>query len=403
MKITDMRTAIVKVDDFFKWIFIKVYTDEDITGVGEASGVMSFAREVKTAVEEFKPMLIGEDPLNTERLFQKMLRQFPSLPDWSGAGMFRSGPSADAAAGIEIALWDIKGKYLNCPVYSLLGGKFRDKIRLYSDLHAEKAEMEGSYSKTQINVHGYINRAKEAIEKGFNAIKFDIDEHVPQSMMPSTYERDHWNGSLNNTEIEKKAGIIAAVREAIGYDIDLAIDCHWYYNTNSAIRLAKELEGLKLMWIEDPVPYSNMEAMKKITESVETPVLTGECLRNRHEFKDLIVNQAADIISPDIPCNSLQEVKKIADFADIYFTPVAPHNVGSPVATMAATHVCATIPNFMILEYHHLSLPWWEKLIKTDRPLIENGYVKVLDKPGLGIELNEEELVKHLDEGETIP
>jgi len=387
MKITDIKVTTVSGN--FEWVLVKVLTDQDeVTGIGEAftgPGVKElFSAESEhglgkdRGIWSLKHLLVGEDPANVERLARKMYTALSGIVGTAGS-------IVQVISGVETALWDIAGKALDAPVYKLLGGRYRDKIRIYADCHAGESE----------NPESWARRAMEVKDKGFTAMKFDVDK-------PS-HRRVGYNRCLTNPEIKTMVAQVEAVRQAIGDEIDLAIDCHWKYNTKDATRLANALEPYNLLWLEDPVPPENVDAMKKVTASTNTPICTGENLYTKHGFRRLIENQAVDIVSPDVSkVGGLSESKKIADMADLYYMAVAPHNIASPIGTVAACHVCASIPNFLALEYHAIDIPWWDRLIKQERPLISRGYIKVPEKPGIGIELVEEEMVKHLKQGEGL-
>jgi galactonate dehydratase len=227
-------------------------------------------------------------------------------------------------------------------------------------------------------------------ELGFTALKFDLD-------VPVQGLRLDWDDrSLAKPEIEYMAAICAAIRDNLG-DTDFAVDCHARWNTGDAIRLAQALEPFDLLWFEDPVPPQNVAAMAKVTAAVKQPVCTGEALVGRHGFRELLVTQAADVIQPDIPrAGGLAEFKKIAELAELYYISVAPHHMTSPVATMAAAHVCATIPNFLALEHHCLGIPFWNDVVHTPQAVIERGFVVVPDVPGLGLEVDEAVVRAHM-------
>jgi L-alanine-DL-glutamate epimerase-like enolase superfamily enzyme len=201
--------------------------------------------------------------------------------------------------------------------------------------------------------------------------------------------------SLAKREIEYMAAICAAVREGLG-DTDFAVDCHARWNTADAIRLAQALEPFDLLWFEDPVPPQNVDAMAKVTRAVKQPVCTGEALVGRHGFRELLVTQAADLIQPDIPrAGGLLQCKRIAELAELYYISVAPHHMTSPVATVAAAHVCATIPNFLALEHHCLGIPFWNDVVRAPGQVIQRGFVTVPDAPGLGLQVDEAVVREH--------
>ncbi|MHA2395024.1 MAG: mandelate racemase/muconate lactonizing enzyme family protein [Promethearchaeota archaeon] len=385
MKITDIRATIVKGN--FEWVLIKILTDNDeIYGLGESfmgPGVKElvlseagYGAKEDSRTWSLKHLLIGEDPTNVERLTRKIYVELMGV-------IGTTGTVSHVLSGVETALWDIAGKALGAPVYKLLGGKYRDKIRIYADCHAGESEEPETWAR----------RAKEVKDKGFTALKFDVDTPAHRTV--------GYNRTLSNREIRLMTKQVEAVREAIGEEIDLGIDCHWKYNTNDAIRLANALEPYNLLWMEDPVPPENVDAMRKVTNSTKTPICTGENLYTRHGFRRLIETQAVDIISPDISkVGGLSESKKISDSADLYYMAVAPHNITSSIGTVAACHVCASIPNFLVLEYHAIDIPWWEKILERGEKLIQGGYMKVPEKPGIGVEINEKEIKKHLKEDE---
>lgn len=384
MIIKDVKASIVKGN--FEWVLVRVEIDEGITGIGEAYQ----GPAVKDIIlKGLKPLVLGEDPLNIEYLYQKMYRY---AAGWGNI----AGTVVTGISGIEIALWDIKGKALDSPVWMLLGGKFRDKVRVYCD----------SGRGETYTPEGYRELAKKVKKLGFTAYKFDIDGAF--ALRDLSYFRgasggewkDRFNRCLDSEEINYIVEIARNIKDELGDNLQLALDCHWSFDVNSALRLAKKLEDLDLLWLEDPVPPENVDAMALITKSIETPICTGENLYTRYGFRDLIMKQATKIVAPDIPkVGGLLESKKIADLADLYYIPMAPHNISSPVGTVASAHVCASIPNFLVLEYHAKDVVWWNKLVK-ERRVIKNGYIELTDKPGLGIELDEDEVIKHLKKEE---
>ena len=363
MKITDVKTAEVRGHGYS--LYVKVFTDEGLVGVGECiHGGAGAAR----LVAELAELIVGQDPLNVDRLFETMRRRHV----FNGA---MAGNLVTAMTGIEIALWDLAGKALNVPVYQLLGGKFRDRIRLYCDCHAGRDDSPESHAQ----------RAREVVAMGFDAIKFDIDD------ASSPHKRDPYNWSVSPSELAEMVDKVAAVREAVGPTVDVAIDMHGRYDTYAAIRVAQALEPYNLMWLEEPVPPENVDAMREVKRATRTPICAGENLYLRWGFRDLIEKQAVDVIMPDLPkCCGISEGRKIATMAEVYYIPLAPHNVCGPLGTIASCHVCASVPNFLILEWHWVDRPAWHELVCADPPLIQDGHIKLPDGPGLGVELNEE-------------
>lgn len=371
MKIIGLQSTVVQGN--FDWIFVRVDTDDGLSGLGEAywgAGVYDILRS--PAVTE---LLIGRDPTDVEPLFCHLKRRLV------GAGSV-SGTMVTALSGIEIALWDLAGKAAGVPVSRLLGGRFRDRIRIYADC----------------GFHGWDSFeparqvARQMLDRGFTALKFDIDRASPD-------ELDAWNRTLSNRELDRIGAMIGAVREEIGPTTDLLVDCHWKYNARDALALADVLAPFRLRWLEDPVPPGDLEAHRFVTARSAVPICSGENRYLKEEFRDLIVGHGADIIAPDVPkMGGLAEAKKVADLADTYSKAVAPHNVSSPLGTIAACHVMAAVPNFLLLEYHARMIPWWEDLVEGDG-VIREGYIRVPDAPGFGVTLREDVARAHLKAG----
>lgn len=371
-EITDVQTTMV--DGNYPWILVRVYTDAGVVGTGE-----SYWGGGDTAIiERMVPFLVGENPLDIDRLYEHLIQKM------SGEGSI-SGKVISAISGIEIALHDVAGKLLGIPAYQLLGGKYRDEVRVYCDCHAgNEAEPESNAAEA----------ARVVDELGYDAIKFDLD-------VPSGHEKDRANRHLSAREIAHKADIVAAVTDRVGNRADVAFDCHWSYTADGAKRLASALEEYDLWWLEDPIPPENHDVQRDVTESTTTPIATGENVYRTHGNRRLIEERALDIIAPDIPrVGGLREGMKIANMADNYYIPVAMHNVSSPVGTMASAQLGAAIPNVLAVEYHSYQLGWWGDLVEES--LIEDGRLSVPDEPGLGLTLDLNAVSDHLCEGETV-
>ncbi len=380
--ISDVRTAVVKGN--FEWILVRVYSDEGPVGLGECY----WGAGVETVARAMKRLLVGEDPQNVDWLYQKMIRGM------SGAGS-TGGTVVAAVSGVELALWDLKGKALGTPVYNLLGGRYRDRIQVYADCG------QGA----QPTPEAWAQRAQQALGKGFAALKFDINNITGRGS--PALQRDRSLGflggpqnAISNEELDLIVRLAGAVREAVGPHTELALDCHWNYTPRDAIRLAQELAPLRLKWLEDPVPPDNVEALKRVTDASPVPICSGENHYTRHGLRAMITTQAVDILQPDIPkVGGLLEAKKIADMADAYYIPVVAHNVCSPVGMVAACHSCASMRNFLVMEFHSQDVPWWDDVVTAGRPVIKDGYIELPDGPGIGVELNEEVARAHLKEG----
>ena len=370
MKITEVKTAEVRVNRYL-YHYVRIHTDEGIYGTGEASHVDGGWRG---STQTMAAQLIGKDPRDVDALFEGIRRSY----------IFRGGMSGlaiSALTGLEVALWDLAGKAQGIPVYRLLGGKFRDRVRLYVDSAHED----------------YKERAEDARAKGFTAIKFDLDDAGhPEKLDP-------WNWSVAPAELEDLVDQAHQIREAVGPHMDLAIDLHGRYDATAGMKFAHALEGLNLMWLEEPVPPENIDALKRITDSTRTPICAGENAYLRYGFRDMLEQQAVDIIMPDISkCGGLSECRKIANMAETYYIPFAPHNNSSALSTVADAHVCASVPNFLALEFHRYDDPTWNDVVLSDESVIQEGYVVLSEKPGLGVELNEAFLQSMQEDGEPL-
>ena len=364
LKITEIRTAEVRVHGY--QVHVRIYTDGGIIGQGETTDASSGNVPI---IRSFSRMLIGQNPLNIEAAFERIRT----------AGVFagaQSGQYVTALTGIETALWDIAGKALGVPVYQLLGGRVRDRIRVYCDSGAR--EMIPGDEKSKERIH-------QIQEMGFTAAKIDIDDATD----PSRFDRVNWTAS--NGEVNHMVAKVAFTRELYPKNFDLAVDMHARYDLGTARRVAKELEPFKLMWLEEPVPAENIDAMREVRASTSTPICCGENVYMRWGFRELLEKQAVDIIEPDFQkCGGLLEARKIADFAHTYYVPVAPHAVTSPIGLMATAHVCAAIPNFLAHEWHWIDdLELWRNWVKEGE-IIQKGFIQITDRPGIGVEMNEE-------------
>jgi galactonate dehydratase len=364
LKITDIRTAEVRVHGY--QVHVRVYTDQGLVGQGEATDAVQGGVPL---IQFFRRLLVGCDPLNIEAAFERVRT----------AGVFagaQGGQYIAALTGIEIALWDLAGKALGVPVYQLLGGQVRDRVRVYCDSGRRGVVPGDEASKAEI---------RQILDMGFTAAKFDVDNAAD----PARFDRVNWTAS--NGEIEHMVAKVAFARELYPKQVDLAADMHGRYDATTGKRVAKEMEPFKLLWLEEPVPAENIDAMRDIRQSTSTPLCSGENLFLRHGFRELLEKRAVDIVMPDLQkVGGLLEGRKIADMAHTYYVPFAPHNVTSPIGTMASAHVCAAVPNFLVLEWHWIdSLDLWRSWVKEGE-IIEKGFISIPERPGIGVEMNEE-------------
>ncbi|MDP6355511.1 MAG: mandelate racemase/muconate lactonizing enzyme family protein [Planctomycetota bacterium] len=375
MRITDIRTTTLR--GYKDWNYVRIDTDDGIMGIGEAhpgEGVND------AIVKRLKPLLIGKDPIQVEPLYNHMLQ--------GTMGQSSGGTMLGAIGGVETAVWDIAGKATGVPVYRLLGGKYRDRIRLYADVGRGRNRTD--------TPEAWAERAEEGVADGYQAIKFDIDHSADE------LAHDPVSRGLSLAELDKMESLVAAVRKAVGTGVDVCIDCHGIYNVRDAILLAKRLEPFNLMFLEDPVPPENIDAMAKVTASTSIPICTGEWVHRRDGFRPLIQQQACDMLHVDVSATGgMLEAKKIADLADLYYMPFAAHNITSPLGMVASAHVCAAVRNLhsMELPYHADQVPWRWDLVQSDQPLIQNGMFILPDRPGLGVELVEGVAREHVKPG----
>jgi galactonate dehydratase len=377
MKITAIKTCVVNAE-MRNWVFVKVETDQPgLYGWGEASLEWK-TRAVVGAVEDFAPMLIGEDPERIEFLYQKMYRQ----------SFWRVGViGLSAISGIEQALWDIRGKFLGVPVYQLLGGRVRDKVRMYT--HLGGGDMRAVYE-TQYSADPkpFVDLALQVVSKGYTAVKVLIT--------PPTE-------SLNSIAAYRYAEtMMAAMRAAVGESVDIMVDCHGRHGVANAIEFCRVLAPYRPYFIEEPVPPENVDAMAEVRRASPVPIATGERRITRYEFRELFEKQACQVIQPDLcHCGGLWEAKKIAAMAETYYMGVAPHNPLGPVANAAALHFALSTPNFLIQEDMLSDVPWRFDVVQHALKT-EDGYWLVSDAPGLGIEVDEAAAAKHPFKQEVI-
>lgn len=375
IQITDVRCGFLRGGTR---LFVKIYTNQDIWGCGEA---VDATRGTYHFVKGLGRRLRQQDPLNVHRIFEVLRRG--GIFSGAQAGMYVAVLSA-----IETALWDLAGKALEVPVYQLLGGKFRDRIRVYIDT--------ALYQARQPTPEDFAENARQAVEMGFNAIKFDLD----QANDPNKYDAYNWTASP--AEIQRMVDQMTAAREAVGPNIDICADMHGRYDLVTGQQVAKRLEHLGLMWLEEPVPAENVDAYKYITESTSTPICAGENIYLAHGFRKLLETGAVDIVMPDLQkAGGLGEGQRIANLANLYYTPFAPHMVASYLGAMAACHVCASVPNFMILEwqiYYHTD-SMWQEIVTYDGEMVKDGFISLSEAPGIGVEINEEAMRKYAAPG----
>jgi galactonate dehydratase len=373
IKITEVKCGYVRGA-----LYVKIYTNQDVWGCGEAvDAIQGTYYMVKRMGDQIK----GQSPLNPNRLAEQLRK----AAFFGGA---QSGVFVAVLTAIETALWDLTGKIFGMPVYQLLGGKFRDKIRVYCDT--------ALYTSTNPTPADYAVAAKNAVSRGYNAVKFDVDD----GRDPNKYDRFNW--TANPMEIDRMYNAIAAVREAVGPNIDVCVDMHGRYDAVTGLKMAKMYESLDLMWLEEPVPADNPEVYKKISQETSTPICTGENIYLAYGFTRLLSESAVDIIMPDLQkAGGLGEGQRIANLANLYYVPFSPHMVASFLGAMASCHVCASVPNFQILEWQIYmdTDQLWKDIVTYDGTRVENSFITLSERPGIGVEINEEGMKKYAQPG----
>ena len=410
MQITRVTTAVLEAN--YDWTIVRVESDQGVSGWGEAF----FAPGLSQAIRELAQLIEGEDPRQVEQLVRKLHLATASV---SGGGTVYH-----AISGIDAALWDLAARLVEIPLWQLLGGRFRDRVRIYADCHAGEALT--SYSATHVSrrlpwmgevgddsadepeLHwspaeaadvytpeAYAARATALADRGFTALKFDLD-------LPLLPNEDLYARTISSAQIQRQLDIAEAAVEAVAGRADVAFDLHWRYAPADAERLARALEHVPLLWLEDPTPPRDLAAVARIAERTTTPICTGENLYGLHDFAALMGHGGVDVLAPDIQkVGGLAETRRIAALGDVHSRPLAPHNIAGPIGTLASAHVCASIPNFLALEWHAASVPFFDELLVGGGPVIVDGYVELPDGPGIGADLDLDVARRYARPGES--
>lgn len=384
LKITDLRIAMVSKGGKRGIPIIRLDTNQGISGWGEVRDGGS-----KTYALMLKSRIVGENPCNVDKIFRK-IKQFGFHARQAGG-----------VCGIDMALWDLAGKAYGVPAYQLLGGRFRDKIRIYADTtesHDPKI---------------YAERMKKRMARGLTFLKMDLGidliEQTPGTLTHplglttrdiARVQHMFTGFEITPKGIEMMADYVAAVREVVGMEVPLAADHFGHIGVNSCIRLGQALTRYNMAWLEDMVPWQYTDLWKEITAAVDVPTLTGEDIYLKEPFRVLCENHAVDMIHPDLAtAGGLLETKKIGDMAQEHGVAMAMHFAGTPISFFASIHCAAATENFLALEHHSLDIPWWDDLVTGPaKPIVQRGFVPVPEAPGLGVELNEEFAKEHLTE-----
>lgn len=379
LRITDLRAATV-VGAPMRCPIIRIETNQDIYGLGEVRDGAS-----ATYALMLKSRLLGENPCNVDKIFRK-IKQF------GGHGRQGGGVSA-----VEMALMDLAGKAYGVPAYQLAGGKFRDEVRIYADTHGNSVEET-------------VQLLKRRVDEGFTFLKMDVGINILRGVpgtlsapsgMVNTWNVMHPFTSIHITDkgIQILCEYVETVREAIGYEIPLAADHFGHIGVEDCIRLARALDKYRLAWLEDMIPWQFTDQYVRLSNSCETPICTGEDIYCKEGFLPLFEKRAIAICHPDLAtAGGILETKRIGDAAQEHGILMALHMAGTPIAAMASVHCAAATENFIALENHSTDLPWWNELVTgLPNPIIQNGFIRVPEAPGLGVDLNPDVIRQHLD------
>lgn len=378
LKIREIRA--VRLRDGFNSRFIRIYTDQGLTGTGETMDTVNAEDIVNSFIG---PQLTGRDPLDIEGIlfdlwgWKRLAGGPPSPLFMRGMG----GPYLSAISGVEMALWDLAGKAMNVPVYRLLGGRVREKLPVY--LHAASPdEAAGIVAQTKVK-----------------ALKIGTDYSPDGWILNKGLDPGKlWGLHLNTAQLDDMVNFVGGFRDKLGKTYDIALECHARYDVETAIELCRLMEPFRLMWVEEPIPSDNVDAMLRIRNNTRVPIAAGENIYSRYGYREFLEKEALSIIQPDMSkTGGLLESRKIASMAEVYSIPVAPHGVASPLATMAYAHVGVTTPNLMIQEWTYYLNKQYTSL--TDPVALDEGFLRVSDKPGIGVNLNDAAVNERLEAG----
>ena len=410
MRIARVTTAVLEAN--YDWTIVRVEDEEGRFGWGEAFCAPGLAETVR----DLGALLEGRDARDVEPLVRRL--------HLATAHVSSGGTVYHAISGIEAALWDLAARALDVPLWQLFGGRFRDRVRIYADCHAGDALT--SYGPTLVSrrlswmgdaldelaeaepeVHwaprdaadvytpeAYAARARQMAERGFTALKFDLD-------LPLLEHEDLYARTISAAQLARQVAIAEAAVDAVAGRAEVAFDLHWRYAPADALRLARALEHVPLLWLEDPTPPHDLAAVADIAQRTTTPICTGENLYGLAGFAALLDHGGVDVLAPDLQkVGGLSETRRIAGLADARSRPLAPHNISGPIGTLSSAHACASIPNLLVLEWHAASVPFFDELLVGARPVIVDGYVELTDAPGIGADLDVEVARRYARPGE---
>jgi galactonate dehydratase len=369
-----VKPWLVKADSSYwgEYLFVEVTTDEGVSGWGEITSTTKIANRALCAIlKQVSGQIAGEDPSHIERLWHKLFRSFTYMGS--------RGAACECVSAIDIALWDIRGKVLDRPIYELLGGPVRDEISLYT--HPDQSRFTSK--------EGVVAEIRAIVDSGHVALKFD-----PFPYQGDRERRDGYlDGMMSKGDERKAAELTALIRETAGPEVEILIDAHGRFDVPTAIRLCRSLEEAgNIDWFEEPVPPESYNALKQVREKVNAAISVGERAHTKWDFAPILENQLADYIMPDVTwTGGITELKKIATLAEAYYVPISPHDAGGPINVLAGAHVMMTVPNFYRLETSRWDLSVYDVLMHT--PLDNSrGSLKLPRLPGLGIEMNRDYL-----------
>lgn len=362
MKITKVETFIAG-NPWKNWLFVRVQTDEGIHGISEAT-INGFTKTAEAAIHELSHRYVGMDPFQVERISKRMYHDM-----YTDGGQIHK----HAVSGIEVACWDIMGKALGVPIYKLLGGQMRERARAYAN----------GWYRGERTPESFHEKAKVVVGRGYTALKFDP-----------------FGAAYQITSLDDEAlavDIVAAVRDAVGPSVDILIEGHCRFSTSTALRFARKMESYNPTWFEEPTPHHKIDAMIAVAKESPIPIATGESLHTKYQFAELLKHDVIHILQPEpLACGGLWATRQICDMADAHYGVVAPHNAQGPVCTAICMHLAACTPNFFVQEiFDEFNVEWEKELTTGETFEVVDGYIAIPETPGLGIDLNVEEIARH--------
>ena len=391
MKITDVKSHLLMPMEGHAWLFVQVLTDEGTYGIGECTNYGTNPALVTGIESIIRPLIIGEDPFKIEEIWQRIFHSYSSSNS--------RGFISQLISGVDIALWDIKGKVLGVPIFELLGGKVRDSVPLYTHVQDQTPTqsgflIDGIPQSITPSIDDMVEAAKLTMKDGFEAIKTDPFPHdykLESPEYPGTNSLEH----LNDNSLRKSIDWMEALRETVGNDFEVLVDAHGRFDVASAIRAANSISHLNLVWFEEPCHAANHQALEQVRNNTDVSLCVGERHFTRWDYNTILENGLVDYVMPDVAwCGGISELRRIASMAEVYYTRVSPHDALGPIAIAAGFQACMAIPNLYRQECIHTWFTVFDKII-TPALDVRGGSMYPNYKPGIGFDLKWDEIEKY--------